>query len=289
MARKGRELEKLVAILEKGLNGKDIKVTSPDTIYDKVAEESREIDISLKGNMGSHEMLVIIECRDRKPREDVAWPEQLATKRDHVGANLAIAVSSRGFSEGARKKADFLGIRLRTLEEIDPNEIMEWFQARKLTAFSLKWNFLKADIAPYASLDVSQTEDLQKFLKSFSGAFRSDAKFIIDPKIDGELSIDDCLLGNADKIIEDFKPTEKKMTIQLFIFPQNKEIGFFASTSDRLIRMEYIRLILEIWLEFQEAKIASVSSYNNEKISLAQIVSFEDIEIGKLKNFSKFV
>ena len=77
------------------------------------------------------------------------------------------------------------------------------------------------------------------------------------------------------------------MTIQLFIFPQNKEIGFFASTSDRLIRMEYIRLILEIWLEFQEAKIASVSSYNNGKLSLAQIVSFEDIEIGKLKKSFK--
>lgn len=280
LARKGRELEELVATLEKGLNGTRITVTSPDKIYDKVTKKKREIDITLKGNMGFHEMLTIIECRDRKPKDDVTWIEQLAIKKDHVGANLAIAVSSSGFTEGARIKADFLGIRLRTLAEIDPKEIMEWFQVRRITAFSLKWNFLKVDIAPYPSLDSSQSEELHKFLKSYSGSFRSNSKFIIDPQIDGAISIDDCILGNTDKIIEDFKPTDKKRTIQLYISPQNKEDGFFALTSDRLIRMEYIRIIMEIWLEFQEADIVSASSYDNEKNPLAQIISFEDIEIG---------
>jgi len=133
VVRKGRELEELVASLEKGLNGTGIKVTSPDKICDKVTKKKREIDVSLKGNMGFHDMLAILECRKRKHKDDVTWIEQLATKRDHTGANLAIAISSSGFTEGARLKADFLGIRLRTVSEIDPQEIMDWFKVEKLT------------------------------------------------------------------------------------------------------------------------------------------------------------
>ncbi|AKB36022.1 hypothetical protein MSSAC_1432 [Methanosarcina siciliae C2J] len=265
MARKGRELEELVAALEKGLGSTDIKVTSPDQIEDKTTKEKREVDVSLKGKIGSNEILIIIECRDRKSKQDVTWIEQIATKRDDIGAHKAIAVSSSGFSEAAKNKAIAKNIELRTMEEIDPKEIIEWFQAKEVTIYNQRFRFLRADILPHKCLDNSQIEELHKFLKSFSGAFPCDTKFIIDPEADAALSLSDCILRNADKIFEGFKPpTDEKTVIHLAIVPQNKEAGFFASTPNGLIRMEHIEIKLEIWLEVTKTNITSVSSYDIE-------------------------
>ncbi|MDW5549484.1 restriction endonuclease [Methanosarcina sp.] len=283
MPRKGRELEELVATLEKGLSGSSIKITSPDFVEDIVLEEKREVDVSLRFTMGSHDFLLVFECRDHKKTQDVMWIEQLATKRDDICVNKLIAVSSNGFSENARKKAHAKNIELRTLKEIDPKEILGWFQAKKLTVFSLKWNIIKVDIAAHSSLNSSQNEDLEKFIKSSSGSLRSDTKFIYDPKIDCTLSVNDCIICNESKIIRDFNPTDKKMIIQFNICPQDNQLGFFISTPGVLIRMGSIQLKLEIWLEFSVSKIISASSYDNENNQLAQIVKFEDIKIDGAK------
>lgn len=289
MARKGRELEELVAALENGLGGTDIKVTSPDQIEDKTTKEKREVDVSLKGKIGSNEILIIIECRDRKPKQDVTWIEQIATKRDDIGAHKAIAVSSSGFSEAAKNKAIAKNIELRTLEEIDPEEITKWFQPKGLEIQNKSYNPLKATIIPDESLDSSQIKELNEFIKSFSGAFPRDTKFIVDSEFDSKLSVDDFISGNINKLFEILKPVEERVTTQVIFTPQphSIEAALFVSTHTGLIKIKGIIVTLEIWLEETEAKITSVSSYENEEISFAQIVLFEDANIGGVKRSCK--
>lgn len=286
--KESREFEKLVASLEKELSEISVEVKSPDFIYDKVAEEYGEVDVSLRHNIDSHEILTAIECRYRKKKQDVTWIEQIATKRDDIGANNAIAVSSKGFSGGARKKAHGKSIELRTLVKINPKEIIEWFQVNGVTIYNQRFRFLRADILPHKSLNSSQIGELHNFLKSFSGAFPCDTKFIIDPETDAALSLNDCILRNADKIFEGFKlSADEKTIIQVTIVPQNKEAGFFASTPSGLIRMEHIEVKLEIWFEVTETKIASASSYETEVAPLAQIVSFNDFDTDGIKRFAQ--
>src|ERR1043165_2179805 len=118
MARAGRDLERLVELLESYLGGNDqIAIKSPDNLLDKVTGGTREVDVSIRSKVGSSEILVILECRDRGAPQDVTWIEQLATKRDDVGANKAVAVSSSGFSEHAINKAKSKSIDLRTIDE----------------------------------------------------------------------------------------------------------------------------------------------------------------------------
>ena len=87
----------------------------------------REIDISLRGRIGSSDVLAIIECRKHKGIQDVRWIEQIYGKSQSVLADKAMAISSSGFTEQARKKAKYLNIEFRTLDEIDPTEINQWF------------------------------------------------------------------------------------------------------------------------------------------------------------------
>jgi len=288
VARKGRELEELVATLEKGLSGTGIKITSPDHIEDKTTKETkREVDISLKGNVGSCEILVIIECRDHKQRQDIKWIEQIATKKDDINANKAIAVSSSGFTKAAKDKARAKNIELRTLTEIDPNEIIGWFQAKKLTAYCLNYALIEVFFVLNGSIDDSQTEGFQKFIKSFSGTSLNYVKILVDPEIDDILSLDDCISRRSDRIIEDFKPTNEKKIVEFNIIPQNEEAGFFIKTQDESIRLKQIKFKVEIWHEFTEAKIDSIRSYDNEKNSLVQVVSVEDFVIGGVKRSFK--
>lgn len=129
MPRQGRDIEKLVASLEAYLGPRGIEVESPKRLPDKDTGQLREVDIALQGQIGSSNILVIVECRDQSGDEDVTWIEQLAEKRKSVGADKVIAVSSSGFTKPARNKAEKKNIDLRTIAQVDPKEIHSWFQS----------------------------------------------------------------------------------------------------------------------------------------------------------------
>lgn len=63
----------------------------------------------------------------------MTWIEQLASKRDHIGAAKTIAVSSTGFTGPAYKAAEISGIELRRFRDISDEDIVRQF----LTNFSI--------------------------------------------------------------------------------------------------------------------------------------------------------
>lgn len=122
-----REFEKLVARIEAEAAPRGAVVKSPDRIRDMVTRRMREVDASIRFQAGTVPILVTIECRKRSRRADDVWIEQLATKRQRLGAAKTIAVSASGFSKTAVASALQCGIELRQLSEIRPDEIGEWF------------------------------------------------------------------------------------------------------------------------------------------------------------------
>jgi hypothetical protein len=118
-----KEFEQLVARIEKDAGPFGLTVTSPDKILCKVTGRKREVDVSIRSRAGTTDILVTIECRRRHPKQDVTWIEQLATKRDAIGASVTIAVSSSGFTPSAQAVADRHGIQLRRLSEISVRDI----------------------------------------------------------------------------------------------------------------------------------------------------------------------
>lgn len=121
-----RDFEKLVALIELHLAPKGAVIKSPDHIIDKITNEPREVDASIRYQVGSVPILITIECRDRKSIEDSRWIEQLIQKKNDIGATATIAVSSKKFSTPALKKAKSYGIETRLLNDIDEDSIREW-------------------------------------------------------------------------------------------------------------------------------------------------------------------
>jgi len=159
MPRKGKMFEILVAQLEELLSNKEITIQSPDYIYDQAAERKREVDISIKGRIGSVDALFIIECRDHKKVQGSDWIEQLFQKTKDICANGVIAVSSSGFSAPAQIKAKKLGIELRTFKMFDPNEVIEWMEEITVEVMEHKFTIKKVGIG---LIDENIRNDLAK-------------------------------------------------------------------------------------------------------------------------------
>lgn len=100
-----------------------LKVTSPDRIRCNITGRLREVDASVRTQIGTASILVTIECRKRRPKQDVTWIEQLVTKKASIGAARTIAVSPTGFSAGAEVVARQYGIELRQLSDVSTTDI----------------------------------------------------------------------------------------------------------------------------------------------------------------------
>jgi hypothetical protein len=128
MARAGRELETLVAVLEQALRPQGVHIQSPDYVEDSITGRRREVDVGIRASEGGA-LLAFCECRDRSKTQDVTWVEQVVTKaRDANGSPPVILVSSRGFSPEAIKKAEAYGHDVRTMKDATVGEFREWFQ-----------------------------------------------------------------------------------------------------------------------------------------------------------------
>lgn len=125
MARKGRDLEKLIANLEQSLAPKGAIINSPDFFEDIETGGQREVDVSIRYTVGSVPIIITVECRDRKSTDDCTWIEQLAQKQRSICVSRTVAVSSSGFSKPALNKAVKLGIETRTLKKLKPNDFEE--------------------------------------------------------------------------------------------------------------------------------------------------------------------
>lgn len=139
-----KRFEERIGRLETMLGNPSIRVKINDSIVDS-GGSVRQIDASVRVNTGTTELLYIIECRNRKKVDDVTWVEQVATKRNRVGAVKAILVSNKPLTKSAMIAAQGERIDVRTLEEID-GSILE--NPPRLAHFRIDWSPATVNIMP---------------------------------------------------------------------------------------------------------------------------------------------
>lgn len=143
---KWREFELLVARIEEWLGPKGAEVKSPDMLLDRITGELREVDASIRFQVGSAPILVTIECRDRVKIPDVRWIEQLVTQRGDIGAARTIVVSSTGFTKPARAKASHYGIEIRDIGDITEDVASQWAHNVKITLVQVHWDVVSLEL-----------------------------------------------------------------------------------------------------------------------------------------------
>lgn len=121
-----RVVQRIHELLERDNNAVvtwDDRIADPDS-----PKRKRQIDITIRKD----NLLTLVECRLHQEPQDVTWIEELIGRRQSLRADSVIGVSSSGFTDTARTKADSFGIHLRELADLTAAEISDWGRAMKL-------------------------------------------------------------------------------------------------------------------------------------------------------------
>ncbi len=136
MRKTGKSLEHLVASLEKALaRTGSASVESPKRLRDITTGRLREHDVLITATQGHHSVKIAIECRDRSRPITVNQVEGFWAKCQDTGIHQGIIVSSTGFYDTAKKKAEYRGIRCLSIEEVDS---FNWLLAPGIQIFTRK-------------------------------------------------------------------------------------------------------------------------------------------------------
>lgn len=141
----GKRLEKAVARIQQMMD-KDSVVTHNEKITDRLGIE-RQYDVVIRGTFGGKSMLGVIECKDHNRKKGPADVGEFAKRTEHLGANLRIMVSSKGFTRQALKLAKHEFISCLSLLRQDPEDgviigqfwygiIRRWKDVRLVLRFS---------------------------------------------------------------------------------------------------------------------------------------------------------
>lgn len=223
MTKPWREFEKLVTRIEQSLSPMGAIVTSPDKIPDKVTGQLREVDASIRYNIGSAPILVTIECRDRNSTQDITWLEQIKSKKDSVGAHQTIVVSREGFTEPAILYAKQHGLALRQISEVIDQFILNCINSLQLHFSRLEHQILDFRLGFWRDGNEKNKIDL---IEELNDAIKVNKPFASDrrgmPVTLIEL-FEECYAEARDVIWEKLEAAKTKETIAILEGHFNKE------------------------------------------------------------------
>lgn len=122
---------------------------------DRLTKRFREVDVVIKGKVGSQPVIVAIECRDHKRVADVTWVDMMKAKHERLDTHALLLASRSGFTPEARAVAAKYGIQLFTLEDVENTDMPSLFGSHG----SLWWKTVEIT-AEKASVRVSQVDAL---------------------------------------------------------------------------------------------------------------------------------
>ncbi len=156
------------------------KIPDPDN-----PKQSRQIDITVRMD----DKIIHIECRHHKKSQDTKWIEELYGRKISLSADSMIAVSSSGFTEGAIKKAERLGIFAYHLNQISQDTIKNLGGKTIITFTYYKFSNLEIGFYLHSIVDIPSEfllpEALQK--KECYSALFNEIRYNLSKNIDFNL------------------------------------------------------------------------------------------------------
>ncbi len=253
-----KKFEELIALIESFLSPQGAEVKSPDRIKDKVTGELREVDASINFIVGSTPILITIECRDRTRVQDDTWIEQIAMKREKIGAHATIAVSSSAFTEPAIRSAKQFGIELRTIRHFTGEEIAEWVNRTGIKLEVREWKCLSLQ----ANLETKEPVELM--VNSYD-----------DPIIFREGDDEPLTLAQiGGKFVEEgqYPPLPGIRPFGVIDFRGSK---YFMDTKIGRIRVHGFKITVEVTNILKDLPLKTVLEYRTMDRPLVQVASFD--------------
>lgn len=265
----------MVERLETVLAGSPVEVQSPEYIEGRNSGVRREVDVSLRGTVGSSPIFVMVECRDRESVQGVDWLEQVETKRDDVGADKAVVVSSGGFAGSVREYAQALGIEVRELSEVTAPNVFGWmgFEALDVTESHADIKAVSFQLASDSGEVTGVPAEVERTLTD-SGMAGS-AK-VFRRKADGlPVSIADIWMAlpkDVQRGRQELSAERREVGLNLNFRDLDQRYQIETNEGWRDIgRME---MVADVWADFKSIPVDKMFEYVDENGALAQSVQF---------------
>lgn len=131
MIQKGEFLEIMMGNLQAYLAPEGVDVKLREKFFsEETGKQVGEIDITVRGDFGTSRFFWGIECRDRPAEgpQGLPWIREIVGKKQQLGPDKMIAVSTTGFTKDAEQFAQSQNIDLITIENPTPDILLDWFE-----------------------------------------------------------------------------------------------------------------------------------------------------------------
>lgn len=290
---KGRKAEKLVRLIQEAI--KDFPNVEIFSNYEikNISGRNREIDVLLKTTINFFDIIIAIECKDYKTSIPVEKIEAFNSKCQRItGISKKIFVATNGFQADAFNAAKYFDIELYNLNEIDYQDIIDWFPIKQLKAKYLLKPPHGFEMDAEESEIVNIPKDVEPTIHFYDGTTpQSLTAFLWNSVIfENQRQLKAILLY-------DFMKYEGNLNYQTII-PFVGDINgiYILGENDKKINITRIKSEIVGWLEETPAKIIGARSYQKcDSETIAEIVSidtekgeFADIVFTKENDFKIF-
>ena len=271
MASDGKQLEALVAFVEKTLLPDGFKVTTNERIFNDEGIQIAEFDIEIRGKVGSTEIAWLIECRDRPTSGPApgSWVEQLVGRRTRFGFNKVTAVSTTGFAVGATQFALAQGIELREVKTLAPEEFGDWLFIRHIHHIERRTNLFHASFL----LDESEPKERQLALTDLLSSIDGNAAILKSTKT-GETNTAalafSAAAGGIEGLFDDLKENDPETRVRLHA-NYTDEDHFVIETSEGPIRLRAI--VFEGTLQLRETLVPLMVTAEYRQTNSGEVIS----------------
>ena len=146
--KKGELFETVIRIVQESLKTSESTTVRQNYKLIDNCDLKREFDIFIESQVSNFKVNIAIECKDYKKKVEVDKIEAFHSKCNDVPQiHKRIFISRIGFQKGATIKAQFYGIDLLKLENINEFEVKNWFKMGipEITDFKREINGLKIE------------------------------------------------------------------------------------------------------------------------------------------------
>lgn len=264
MSNSGKLLEALVEQIEKILLPNGINLKTNDKVFNDEGVQIAEFDIEIEGRVGTTDLMWLIECRDR-PSEGPApgaWIEQLVGRRDRFGFNKVIAVSTTGFSAGAKEYAEESGIEIRTVTESDLNQNRDWLLTEKVTVFT------KGRRLDEVTLLIAESEsvEIKTAIKEVLVNLDYKNPILQSPETNEYVNILDAFhsaVNTVDGIYDELFSENNSKEVKLRIQYTKDESHYVVDTKFGKVRIREILFSGKIFVKKEELPLSDLKNYNS--------------------------
>jgi hypothetical protein len=277
----GKQLEALVAFVEKTLLPRGFDVKTNHRVFNDEGVQIAEFDIEVRGKVGSTDIAWLIECRDR-PANGAApgsWIEQLVGRRSRFGFNKVTAVSTTGFAAGAAEFARSEGIEIREVKALAPDEFADWLLMRDFLFTERRTKLHHASILIDPNEDEQKREELAKVMSNVNG----DAPVLKSLRTEECSSLSMAFLGAAKigNLFDDIEPNGPGKRIRLHVNYSNENDRFVVETKLGAITVQAIIFIGELSVCHRLVPLTITAEYRKAENGsiISQVASFAPQEI----------